>query len=309
MESAFEVDGQESREKFKKADQLFREGNFREALALLDELNAAHPDTRNILTPMALCLERLGRGDEALPLCERLVRQFADARARALLERLRLPRALPEIHVDTLIDDHKYAGDYALPDLGPVTTVPVPAQSEDEPSHWPLTVLCTLCMAAIIALLALPLFSGTPPAGVTGETSAMSGEATGVFLGFALLGFLYSVAAGTLNAILALGAVGKLPSNTLGGLALDVGGTILVLNLIFAVLNLLSLNARSVPISLLVTTTELGILGYAFHRNYRLGLGNLAAFMVIFLILTCVLVVLPVLALVGVAGILAFFTG
>lgn len=303
------MDGQESREAFRKADQLFRDGNYGDALALLKELDAIHPNTRNILVPMALCLERLGREEEALPLCERLVRQFADSRARALLERLRLPRALPALHVDALIDDHHYAGAYELPDLGPVTTVPVPAQSEDEPSRWPVVVLGILCVLAIVGLLTLPLFNHATPSDSPGSNPGMSGETAGVFLGFALLGFTYSLAAGTLNAILALGAIGKLPSNSISGLVLDVGGTVLVLNLLFAVLNLLTMSARSTPLSLFVVTLEFAILCFAFQRNYQLSAGGLTAFAVIYLVLTCVLVALPIMAFAGVAGILAFVTG
>lgn len=305
------MDGRESREKFERSDQLFREGNYGEALVLLGELDAAHPDTRNVLVPMAMCLERLGREDEALHLCKRLVSQFSDARARALADRLRLPRALPALHVDALISDHDYAGTYAIPDLGPMTAVPVPVQSEEGESRWPMAVLCGGCALLIAGLLALPLFLGGPPGGETSATTAqaMSPEETGVFIGIALFVFAYFLAAGTLTGSLALGALGKLPANTIGGIVLDVGGTILVVNLIGAVLGLLVMNASSPALSLVVTLVQFAILLYAFHRNYQLGWGGLAAFAVIYLVLSCVLIALPFLALFGVAGILAFFMG
>lgn len=300
-------DGKESREKFKRADELFREERFAEALSLLIELDACHPNTRNILVPMALCLDRLGREDEALFLCERLVRQFADTRARALLERLRLPRALPALHVDALLGEHDYAGAYDLPDLGPVSTVPVPVQSEDEESRWPLALLCGGCVLLIAGLLALPLIFGGDAGG--SEAGAMTGEQAGVVIGFALAAFAFAVFTGTLTGVLALGALGKLPANTIGAIVLDVGGTILVVNLISAVLNLFVFRAESPALAVAVALIQIAILLYAFYRNYGLRAGELVAFAVMYLVLTCVLVALPLMAFFGVAGILAFFLG
>lgn len=305
-------DGKESREKFKRADVLFREERFAEALVLLTELDAIHPNTRNILVPMALCLDRLGREEEALPMCERLVRQFADTRARELLERLRLPRALPAVHVDALLGDQDYAGAYELPDLGPITTVPVPAQSEDEDgSRWPMLLLCGGCVLLIVGLLALPFIMG----GTIGSEAASSDGATptaeeaGFLVGFFLGAFAVSIFSGTLAGTLALGALGKLPANTIGGVVLDVGGTILVVNLISAVMSLFVMEAESVGLVIAVAFVQFAILLYAFYRNYRLGAGELTVFAVMYLVITCVLALLPLMAIVGVAGIFAVFTG
>jgi len=304
------VEGQESREKFKRADQLFRDGAFAEALVLLEELDREHPKTRNILVSLAMCLERLGRQDEALPLAERLTRQFADSRARALADRLRLPRALPEIHVDALISDHDFAANYDLPDLGPGTTVPVPEQSETEESRWPMALLCGGCTLLIFGLLLLPMLSGQGEAGNASDgTGTLTPEQTGVMIGIVLLAFAYSVVAGTITGILGLGALSKLPANTIGGIVLDVGGTILVVNLISAVLTLLVVRAESPALGMAVGIIQFAILLYAFYRNYNLGIGGLIAFAVIYVVLSCVLVALPVMAVVGAGGILAFFLG
>jgi hypothetical protein len=306
---AIVVEGQASREKFKRADQLFRDGDFAQALVLLEELDREHPDTRNILVPMAMCLDRLGRQDEALPLAERLTRQFADARARALAERLRLPRALPEVHVDALINNHDFAAAYDLPDLGPVTTIPVPEQSEVEESRWPMALLCGGCALLILGLLLLPMFSGHGEAGAPPDDGTLTPEQTGVMIGIVLLVFAYSIVAGTITGILGLGALGKLPANTIGGIVIDVGGTVLVVNLISAVLTLLVTRADSPALGIAVAIIQIAILLYAFYRNYNLGFGNLIAFAVIYFVLSCVLVALPVLALVGAGGIMAFFLG
>lgn len=301
-------DGNESREKFKRADQLFREEKFGEALSLLNELDTAHPNTRNILVPMVLCMERLGREDEALPLCEQLVRQFADTRARELLARLRLPRALPAVHIDALLGDHDYAGAYDLPDLGPVSTVPVPVQSEDEGPRWPMALLCGGSGLLIAGLLALPLMLGDSSGRDVGSAS-ISTEQAGVFIGVGLAAFAFAVLTGTLTGVLALGALGKLPANTIGAVVLDVGGTILVVNLIAGVLNLFVFQSASVPLAVAIMLIQIAILLYAFYRNYGLRAGELVAFAVLYFVLTCVLVALPVMAIFGVAGIQGFFTG
>lgn len=301
------MQGQESRDRFKHADQLFREGAFADALALLEALDREFPQTRNILVPMAMCLDRLGRYDEALVLAERLARQFADTRARALAERLRLPRALPEVHVDALLGDQDFAGSYDLPDLGPGSTVPVPAQSEVVESKWPLALLCGGCVILIFGLLLLPMFSGGEPGEVAAETGRFSPEQIGVVIGFVLLGFAYSIVAGTITGILGLGALGKLPANTIGGIVLDVGGTVLVVHLISAVLSLLAAESRSPGLGVAVAILQVGILLYAFYRNYNLGIGGVIAFTVFYVVLSCVLVALPIMVLVSTGGILAFF--
>lgn len=78
----------EAREKFKKADQLFREKNFSAALVVLDELDKEFPDTKNVLYPRAMCLARVGRYDEALDLCRQLKVEFGDPRGEKLMARI-----------------------------------------------------------------------------------------------------------------------------------------------------------------------------------------------------------------------------
>lgn len=126
-------------------------------------------------------------------------------------------------------------------------------------------------------------------------------------IGLAVLIFAYTWAAGTLNGILGLGALGKLPANTIGGIVLDVGGTVLLVHLISAVIGLLTVHADSTLLIVAVAIIQLGILLYAFFTNYQLGWGELAAFTVIYFVLSCVLIALPLLAIVSITGFLAFF--
>lgn len=82
------MDPQQSQQFFKQADALFRGGRYGDALIFLEKLNRAHPDQKNVLFPMAMCLTELGRGDEALPICDQLIATYDLPRAKALRERI-----------------------------------------------------------------------------------------------------------------------------------------------------------------------------------------------------------------------------
>lgn len=60
---------------FREADSLFRSKRFEEALAILDELDAAFPSVRHIMVPRARSLAELGRYDEALALCDAIIHE------------------------------------------------------------------------------------------------------------------------------------------------------------------------------------------------------------------------------------------
>ncbi|MDZ4859084.1 MAG: thioredoxin family protein [Candidatus Hydrogenedentes bacterium] len=78
----------EARNKFREADQLFREKKFPEALAVLDDLDKEFPDTKNVLYPRAMCLARVGRFEEALELCRQLKVEFGDPRGEKLMGKI-----------------------------------------------------------------------------------------------------------------------------------------------------------------------------------------------------------------------------
>ncbi|MCC6153658.1 MAG: hypothetical protein IT367_07855, partial [Candidatus Hydrogenedentes bacterium] len=79
---------QEAEQKFARANALYRQKRYPEALLLLNELDAEQPFTKNIMYPRALCLAALGQNEEALQVCESLVALFDDARARELQARI-----------------------------------------------------------------------------------------------------------------------------------------------------------------------------------------------------------------------------
>ncbi len=73
---------------FKQADELYCAGRYQEAMEVLSDLNRRYPNTKNILYPLALCLEKLQRTDEAVLICDQLTALFQDPRAAQLKERI-----------------------------------------------------------------------------------------------------------------------------------------------------------------------------------------------------------------------------
>lgn len=82
---------QEARAKFQQADALYRAGQFAQALAVLEELDGAFPNNKNVLFPAALCLEKLGGFDRAELICDALEQQ-KDPRAEQLRTQIQQAR-------------------------------------------------------------------------------------------------------------------------------------------------------------------------------------------------------------------------
>ena len=78
----------ESQSLFKEAEAYFRQERYDDALAVLSVLDRRHPNTKNILYPIALCYEKLGYGPDAYNVAKRLADEFNDPRAQPILNRL-----------------------------------------------------------------------------------------------------------------------------------------------------------------------------------------------------------------------------
>lgn len=164
------MDAQESQEKFKQADTLFKAGNYQEALDILAGLNRAFPNAKNILYPAAMCLEKLGRHEEALPLCNQLIRDFQDPRAEKLKAKIERRAGGTGALLDLSDIDRSMAGD--LFDTGPShggdllglpSTTHAYKPVEPDPIPWLKYSLIGLGAACVLALLIVPVLIYEPP--------------------------------------------------------------------------------------------------------------------------------------------------
>ena len=163
------MDTQEGQRKFQQADTLYRSGQYQEALGLLNELNRAYPNTKNVLYPAALCLDKLGRSPEALPLCDQLIQQHQDPRAERLKakiqQRTENPYAAGGDHVDTSLANDLLDLDVALEgdilDMSGSARVYKPV--EPDPIPWLKYGLIALGVAAVLAIVIVPLAIYEPP--------------------------------------------------------------------------------------------------------------------------------------------------
>jgi outer membrane lipoprotein-sorting protein len=136
---------QEATGKFKESETLYAQGQYDQALQVLKELDAAYPNQKNILYPMALCHASLGSNEEAAEVCDRLVNEFQDGRAQSLRDQLQ-PSTL---QADGLALDMDLLGDIAQPVKKRQSR---PAQ---QPSRMPLYagIGGAVALIAIIAIL------------------------------------------------------------------------------------------------------------------------------------------------------------
>jgi hypothetical protein len=109
---------------FKESELLYRERRYEEALEVLRRLDEKYPNTRNILYPIAKCYRRLGRFEETVAICDRLILEFDDERARHMrrqanhaIQRSNAQTIQVAVDVQAQIDDEIDAGFDAL-DLG-----------------------------------------------------------------------------------------------------------------------------------------------------------------------------------------------
>mgnify|MGYP003572391853 CR=1 FL=1 len=117
------MDAQESKVKFNQADMLFKQGDYQGAMGILTELDRAFPNTKNIMLPMAMCLDKLDCPGEALQLCDRLIMEFGAPKAQALKEQIENASAAKAMFTE----DPPVAGTSGPP---PLAGAPVVATSE-----------------------------------------------------------------------------------------------------------------------------------------------------------------------------------
>lgn len=100
------MDKTEARVLFDEADRLYKSGSYIEALQHLSELRQEFPNHFNVLYPLLLCREKLGRIDEACGLCNEMMAQFTTTKHRDKLgkvyARLMTQKTAPPADTETL---------------------------------------------------------------------------------------------------------------------------------------------------------------------------------------------------------------
>lgn len=229
------MDARESKERFKRADDLFRQGEYLQALHQLSALNQAYPNTKNVMYPAALCLEKLGRYEDALPLCEQLIAQFQDPRAQELKERI-AHLATPK-PVDGLFD-LDYSGVDASAIAGDILDIPTTTIQykpvEPEPFPWLKYGLMGLGAVAVLALIFVPLmtYEPPPPGTVPEGTGEVTTASRAVIYAGAVATFLIIVAFQTVGGYIALMLMRSLPYEDVWSNSFNISASVLVATLL-----------------------------------------------------------------------------
>lgn len=82
------MDRAEANARFMKADELYHQGAYNEALVILDDLDAAFPGAHRLMRARAETLAKMGRTSESLEICERLLGDLHYEKIRPLRDRL-----------------------------------------------------------------------------------------------------------------------------------------------------------------------------------------------------------------------------
>ena len=281
------MDTGESREKFKEADRLFREGRYEAALDILRALDQVHANTKNILYPAALCLEKLGRGHEALPICERLIGRFQDPRAVELKARILDARSAGPAP-STALADLGLTGAADLLDLEPARSVPAHAPVEPE-SDWKRYALIGVGVAALLAILIIPplMYEAPPepPPGTVEQAARASmpeGFVQAVGLGLILTLFGASYAGSVAGGYLALFLMNQLPSREVMDNLLSVGFIMILVGL-----------AGFVPVVGFVAGLVI------ISKVYDLGCGGLLLFVILSSVFSGLFTAVPLMLMLG----------
>jgi tetratricopeptide (TPR) repeat protein len=146
------VDQGQAQSQFQKADDFYQSGRFEEALSVLDRLNEAYPDKRNIMFPRARCLRRLKRPQEAMEVCDRLIELFGDERA------VKLKNAIASAEAATQQESSVGFAPLTLEDLG-ITSKPAPAPAPPprRGSRTTMMMVALFILAAAVVGLAVML--------------------------------------------------------------------------------------------------------------------------------------------------------
>ena len=138
---------------FARADAMYRQGHYEESLAALRKLAVPFPENSTLLYAMALCLERLEQRDEAVSLCDRLVREFHFDKAVILKARLiTTPSDPPE---EAVAEGMTVVWPSSMDMESPLRAKPLPQKSvQQSSSAWYLAAAGGIAVLLVLFLLA-----------------------------------------------------------------------------------------------------------------------------------------------------------
>lgn len=78
----------DAREKYERADSMYRDGDYLGSLVLLEELDKHFPDKKSVMLSRARCFYKLRRYDEALTICDDILANYDYPLADSLKEKV-----------------------------------------------------------------------------------------------------------------------------------------------------------------------------------------------------------------------------
>lgn len=144
------MDKGESKYKFREADSLYRKRRYEEALTLLEQLDQAYPNTRQVLFPLARTLARLERYPESIELLERVLSESDYEPAQKLKEKLEERSAAAPV-IDISKFDDEISGSFNF------DSAPPASHMDESPASAKVTWVLSAGLILVFAILAVGL--------------------------------------------------------------------------------------------------------------------------------------------------------
>ncbi len=285
-------------ERFGESTELIRAGRYREALQILNVLNDAHPNTKNVIYSAALCLEQLGKPHRALPLCDQLIKQFDDPRAHEMMARIKGTVPPANGPTEPEMPDYIYADIVGVSERAART--PAPARFWDDWDWKQALVWGVLLSAVALAVIALWQILTAPLPSTVGEASTPAATAQSIFPrplrpspysvpSRALFTLIFGSALGTVAADGALKILDKLKGHNLLTNMAHIGATMLILQTLRIASRIIQLGINSPETNLLITIVAIILSIQIMVRAFELGFGDFFKFAVLYAIFAVVL--------------------
>ncbi len=215
------MDKSESEYKFRESDDFYRQRRYQEALAILEDLDRAHPDTRRVLYPMARCLARLERYADAMELTGRLIDEFEYEPARLLHAKLeKRTQSAKLLNLDRIDEELSGALGFNLGAAPPVLPVESRASSN---TNWILGAALIVVLGTLVFFQHLIGFEFTEwLTAVSEQPESIPPVPVGPAIYFGFLVLTLSYIGGCLGGYCGLAVVQALPFTTFEGNLKDV---------------------------------------------------------------------------------------